>query len=365
MQDFHSHLYGCLSPKMAQSLCLQDPAKVLASAKAAAPWDPSQTRWSWFESRYLAEFSRLPSVNLEDINSSKLDEQQITDTLMHRGPAKFSAFQARFNLLIALFPLSVWQDKVLKECFQAQIREKVSHREYRVFLDFSQKGWEQVFLTAKKINLDHAPEFSCSLVVSMPHEQEAYIRAFDCLDHYFAATPSALSVFAGVDFCMFEERYQPSAKKQMLTATRRFSSHPRKIPLLMHVGETIETISLKDSLQRIHATIDVGATRIGHGCSLVRNPGSPEDKELQAKVEEKVKSKKVLVESCPTSNSLIAGIDKPCAAEFQSKGIPYLICSDDPGILGTTLQSEHAEVKAALGKDKVREANYPEKFPFA
>jgi adenosine deaminase len=364
MKDFHCHLYGCLTPKIVYSLLKQNSSKVLGGAKSPTPWLPAKTRWSWYADEFSRQFTIDPPLSLDEIEQSRFSEEKIARCFLHSDEGSFADFQARFNFLIALFPLANWQTTILESCFLQQVKEGVSHREYRVFLDLTQNGWEQVFRVAQNLNQDHLGEHSCSLVVSMPHEKERYLNTFSQLDAFFCSEPGLLKVFAGIDFCMFEERYEPSDKSEMLASTRTFSIHSRPIPLLMHVGETMETIGLFDSLKRLESTLALDATRLGHACSLVRELETEAEAKLQAELTEKIIDQNILIETCPTSNARIARMKKPCAVDFQKKGIPYLVCSDDPGVLSTSLQQELGIVESSLKGGQAIQASYPEKFPF-
>ncbi len=57
----------------------------------------------------------------------------------------------------------------------------------------------------------------------------------------------------------------------------------------------------------------------------------------------RVRTTGAVVEVCPTSNLLIGGITDPThhpVHRFQTEGVPFVVCSDDPGILNTTLAAE-------------------------
>ena len=59
-----------------------------------------------------------------------------------------------------------------------------------------------------------------------------------------------------------------------------------------------------------------------------------------------------VVEVCPTSNRRIGGISEPAhhpVHRFLDRGVPFVVSSDDPGIFGTTLQTELQWVADAAG----------------
>jgi len=323
----------------------------------------STKRWQWFIGEYEAAFGHKPKIRFEELGEGKATLAEVEELYLQRTPGTFAQFQARFNLLIALFPLGEWQKDILRLCMADQVSRGLNHREYRIFLDYRISGWEKVFAVAAELNAMYASQSSCSLVVSMPHNHENYLKAYRSLDSFFAQQEAALDVFAGFDFCMFEEKYRPEDKKDMLAQTRTFGSHSKEIPLLIHVGETLETISLLESLQRIETTIELGATRLGHACSLARKAQTREEKNLQEKIDAELINKHTLIETCPTSNTRIANVKQACASEFTRRKLPFLVCSDDPGMLDTSLEKEIALVEQDAQVVGVA-AEYPERFPF-
>ena len=330
------------------------------------PWAPGLTRWQWFEGEYRKAFEHAPPVSIDQIaDNQPIELQQIADTFLHLKPGKFAEFQARFNFLIALFPLSSWQTTVFDACFAEQKDAGVEHREYRVFLDFKKDGWEQIFARAIAKNLEAAGEHTASIVVSMPHNEKAYLNAYKHLKDLFAVKKDYLKVFAGFDFCMFEESYDPRSKVKMLEATRQFEPGLPEIQLLMHVGETLESIDLLESLQRIQATLDAGATRLGHACSLAREAQTDTEQELQQALVYRAIKKSIVVESCPTSNNRIAQMAIPCVGRFAQVGLPYVVCSDDPGILATSLREEIELAKGSLDGKPLAQATALDLFPYS
>ncbi|MDQ7006020.1 MAG: adenosine deaminase [Acidobacteriota bacterium] len=87
---------------------------------------------------------------------------------------------------------------------------------------------------------------------------------------------------------------------------------------------------------------ELGATRIGHGCSAVG------DKALMARLERDG----LLVECCPTSNYQTGAVpaDRPHPLiTFLERGIPVAICTDNTTVSTTNLARESALVASWLG----------------
>ncbi len=92
---------------------------------------------------------------------------------------------------------------------------------------------------------------------------------------------------------------------------------------------------------------ELGATRIGHGCSAVR------DKALLARLERDG----LLVECCPTSNYQTGAVsaEQPHPLlTFLERGIPVAICTDNTTVSGTDLARESSLVASWLGAEGER-----------
>mgnify|MGYP001478595417 CR=1 FL=1 len=109
----------------------------------------------------------------------------------------------------------------------------------------------------------------------------------------------------------------------------------RSVP---HAGETTGPETIWDALR------DLGAERIGHGTSAVRDPA------LLAHLAER----RIALEVCPTSNvrtRAIRAIEEHPLRQFVDAGLLVTINSDDPPMFGTTLNDEYAVAARLLGLD--------------
>ncbi|MCX4385473.1 adenosine deaminase [Micromonospora peucetia] len=96
-----------------------------------------------------------------------------------------------------------------------------------------------------------------------------------------------------------------------------------------HAGETTGPETVWDALR------DLGAERIGHGISAVRDP------ELLAHLAEH----RIGLEVCPTSNvrtRAVSTIEEHPLRQLVEAGLLVTINSDDPPMFGTTLNDEYA-----------------------
>ncbi|AXG80572.1 adenosine deaminase [Streptomyces paludis] len=106
-----------------------------------------------------------------------------------------------------------------------------------------------------------------------------------------------------------------------------------------HAGETTGPETIWDALR------DLGAERIGHGTSAVRDP------ELLAHLARH----RIPLEVCPTSNiatRAVADIEEHPIKAMVAAGVTVTVNSDDPPMFGTDLNQEYAVAARLLGLDE-------------
>lgn len=112
--------------------------------------------------------------------------------------------------------------------------------------------------------------------------------------------------------------------------------------LTAHAGEDADPSYIWQAID------ELGCTRIGHGCSAVRDP------ELM----KRLATDQILVECAPTSNyqtGAVAAGDPHPIFEFLEHGIPVSICTDNTTVSRTSHAQESAIVARQIGVDAVRE----------
>ncbi|MEU8431632.1 adenosine deaminase [Streptomyces sp. NPDC029216] len=106
-----------------------------------------------------------------------------------------------------------------------------------------------------------------------------------------------------------------------------------------HAGETTGPETVWDAIR------ELGAERIGHGTSSIRDP------ELLAHLAEH----RIALEVCPTSNiatRAVADLDEHPVKEMVQAGVLVTINSDDPPMFGTDLNNEYAVAARLLDLDE-------------
>ncbi len=106
-----------------------------------------------------------------------------------------------------------------------------------------------------------------------------------------------------------------------------------------HAGETTGPQTIWDALTHL------GAERIGHGCSAVRDAALLEHLAVAG----------VPVEVCPTSNlatGAVASLAEHPVRAMRDAGVPITVNSDDPPMFSTTLNREYLIAAELLGLDE-------------
>jgi adenosine deaminase CECR1 len=127
--------------------------------------------------------------------------------------------------------------------------------------------------------------------------------------------------------------------EQLLAAQREAEQRGVGLPLFLHSGETNWAEN-----ENVYDAILLGATRIGHGLSLVKHP----------RLMEIVKERGIAVEVCPISNQVlgyVSDLRTHPAVHYINDGLPVVLSSDDPAIFRSTLSHDFYAAFMAWGLD--------------
>ena len=123
----------------------------------------------------------------------------------------------------------------------------------------------------------------------------------------------------------------------------------------LHAGE--EGVNAPDPgpfVEEMHQVLDLGVDRVGHGIITALDPG----------LQEHALETGVVLELCPTSNVRTGAVrDEAQMAEIvfalDAAGIPVVIATDGPEMIGTRLRAEYAMLvrRGALSAEAARAAN--------
>jgi len=121
---------------------------------------------------------------------------------------------------------------------------------------------------------------------------------------------------------LFEKAFEPARKANA--------------NITIHAGEAVGPENMWEAIELL------GAKRIGHGISCVKDP----------KLVEHLREKQICLEMCPTSNWLTQAVlqleNHPIKRVLES-GIPVTINTDDPGIFNVSLPDELKTCKNIIG----------------
>ena len=123
----------------------------------------------------------------------------------------------------------------------------------------------------------------------------------------------------------------------------------------LHAGEEgINSPDPRPFVEEMRQALELGVDRIGHGIIAAQEP----------RLVEQILRREVVLEVCPTSNIRTRAVhDEVQMAEvvyaLQSDGVPLVLATDGPEMIGTRLRAEHALLVrlGALTADQAREAN--------
>jgi adenosine deaminase len=180
------------------------------------------------------------------------------------------------------------------------------------------------YLHAIQEGFSATPDIECRLIASVPRHAvgPATPALFErYADRFFETISGFRELIVGVDLTGVERGWPASLFKDIFAQARKM-----KLPITIHAGET-------EGPEEVWAAIDeLGASRIGHGTS------APDDPRL---VKELIK-RNVVLEVCPTSGWLIGRLKERYRHPVIDclPPIPYVVCTDNPILNGSTLSRE-------------------------
>jgi hypothetical protein len=254
--ECHLHLYGCLSAK---DLHIDSRDR---SERYAA-------RFQWFLTEYKKSTSHTidPKLWWEGSDGYGIFCEQF----LCRKQTPFEIFQAKFNLLIALYPPTA-DDMTLPKAVFAEHQKTGGWKEYRTFLPLTLTAEERVRYLGTVIQTakDHeTASYHPRLAISFSRQDadawESYRFLIDVLENHPALAP----YITGIDFCASERGHPPSAKKALFAKINE-DNKTRKQPLqiLYHVGEMWQDIALHSATRWCVEAAQIGTHRLGHALAL-------------------------------------------------------------------------------------------------
>jgi adenosine deaminase CECR1 len=145
----------------------------------------------------------------------------------------------------------------------------------------------------------------------------------------------------GFDLVQEEDRTNTNLfyVEQLLAGQREAERRGVGLPFYLHSGETNWAEN-----ENIYDAILLGASRIGHGLSLIKHP----------RLMQIVKERGVAVEVCPISNQVlgyVSDLRNHPAVHYINAGLPVVLSSDDPAVFRHTLSHDFYAAFMAWGLD--------------
>lgn len=205
----------------------------------------------------------------------------------------------------------------------------------------------------------------CSIILTIAknHSDREYLGFFSYLLNLKKERPDLWNFITGLDSSGKEEGFNPKEfEKLSLLAI------DNGLKITCHAGESFN--SLEEGINLINYAVDFyKAKRIGHGLAAAIPPelflNKPDNygkiyspdrvkclRDLQGNLLQKLSRKKILIESCPSSNiqtsAYLTEMSKHPLKRFLDNNVPVSICTDNTRISHTKLSWEIIKIIKAL-----------------
>ena len=258
----HLHLYGCLTAD-----CLFEQSFDRAKKYEA--------RFQWF----ISEFEKAlgQKIKPETWWNSSNGHDIFRKDFICSDACTFDIFQAKFNLLIALFPPTPDDMTLAKAVFSRHASEG-GYKEYRTFLPLYLANHERIIYLERLIDCAQSFEtnnYHPRLAISFSRQDTEAWDSYRFLLSFFEKRPQARRFITGIDFCGNERGHPPQNKKQLfkqIQSDRKDGLHSFEI--LYHVGEMWQDIGLHSAARWCVEAAQMGVDRLGHALALGMNPES-------------------------------------------------------------------------------------------
>lgn len=260
MIELHLHLFGCLEAKDLWRL-----GKDL--------WQERKAALNWYACEFKKACGYTPKWELY-WQSEKGYELLKKDFIMSEA-SSFKVFQAKFNLIIALFPINENDASLINLVYEKCLSQSLKYAELRVpipprFNPTQVILWLDLLATSVNNWEKKKTYFTPRIVISLPRENEYLIKQYSLLRKWQSKYQELKYTIVGIDFCGYEEPFPPIGKKEFFRTVKKDNKNAKHYPLtiLYHVGESFEKITLASSIRWIWQTHEFGADRLGHAISL-------------------------------------------------------------------------------------------------
>lgn len=256
--EHHIHLYGCLTAE-----------DVFALGQAC--WSARELALSHYARQHEAICGEVPPYH--EFWSPRGGLELLRRYYEIDKALSFAQFQAKFDLLLALFPLrhndlSIWQHVLARHR-----RAGLHYVEYRFIYPLALAEPHTYLRAVNTLLARHEAEsggsFQPRLALSLarpPAQAQAQYRTLRAM---LDADPHSLTHITAIDLCGFEEDYPPALYRQLFAEILHDNrSRRHKLAILLHVGESFQTFTLHSAVRRILQAHTYGVHRLGHAIAL-------------------------------------------------------------------------------------------------
>jgi hypothetical protein len=266
--ELHAHLHGCLRA-----------AEVHALGAAGDLWKRREARLEW----YAAEFARARGVTPKwrDYWTRPDGLERLAADFEVRTSMSFPAFQASFNLMIALFPVDPDDGAFARAVLRSQRNAGVRYGEYRCFVpppavlptEALPRYFRTLAAAAVEVERESGGAFVPRLVLTLSRSEETFAPQYAALRGVLdsgAAADGAAKHLVGIDFCGAEAGFPPRTAAGTMAAIARDNRRDpaRALAVLYHVGEVWDHAGPFNAVRWIHQAHVLGAHRLGHATAL-------------------------------------------------------------------------------------------------
>lgn len=194
---------------------------------------------------------------------------------------------------------------------------------------------ERLIISTREASARHGVR--CGLILTVTRGDYSAVNLATLLQAYKdLGKPSDV---VGLDLAGDEEMAYPAElPSRFREAKERFG-----LGVTIHAGETGRVSNVRDAVEQF------GADRIGHGTAAGQDP----------KLLELLSAKGICVEVCPISNRLTNAVPADQAhplKQFRQFGVPFVICSDNPGIhMRGLADDQRAAMTEGLSMNDIRQ----------
>ena len=362
IHDFHVHLHGCLTAD-----------DVFELGKKV--WESRIDGLNWYANEYRQATGI--AVRPFDYWLKPDGKERLKFDFEFKNPADFPSFQARFNLLIALFPITPTDTSIIDRIVSRDISDKlIGHREYRLFIPprfndnevfnyiDSQANKLLEILSAHKRTDELCLAFSLSRNPDKLKSQYHVLKEWQ-RTQVLKKSPT-LDLVTGIDFCGDESSCTPSSLsgfiKKLHEDNRAFPD--QALALLYQVGEQWHAIPPETAIQWVVDAAKLGAHRLGHALAVRISPeilasaksntgklSAGDIHRLQRDAQSQLRDFNAIIEICPSSNQLVSGSLDPMAWTSMTSmdHMEFVMGTDNPGVLSVDIDDEWVRFKE-IGK---------------